>query len=94
MSDLKQFNALMRNDYTQKYLQDVLGERAPQFIANITALVANDAKLQVCEPQTIMYAAISATAMDLPLDKSQGMVYVIPYKDKKSGKTLAQLQMG
>lgn len=94
MSDLKKFNQLMRADYTQKYLQDVLGEKAAEFIANITALVANDAKLQVCEPSTIMHAAITATAMGLPLDKSQGMAYVIPYKDRKSGLTVAQFQMG
>lgn len=94
MSDLKQFNQLMRADYTQKYLQDVLGEKAPLFIANITALVANDAKLQVCEPQTIMYAAITATAMDLPFERSQGLAYVIPYKDNKTGKKVAQFQMG
>lgn len=94
MSSLKDFNALMRMDYTQGYLRDVLGEKAQSFVANLTALVSNDKKLQECEPVTIMHAAITATAMGLPFDKNQGMAYVIPYKDRKSGMTVGQFQMG
>lgn len=94
MNSLKDFNALMRKDYTQEYLRDVLGEKAQSFVANLTALVSNDKKLQECEPVTIMHAAITATAMGLPFDKNQGMAYVIPYKDRKSGMTVGQFQMG
>lgn len=94
MSSLKDFNALMRMDYTQGYLRDVLGEKAQSFVANLTALVSNDKKLQECEPVTIMHAAITATALELPLDKNLGFAYVIPYQNKRAGVSEAQFQLG
>lgn len=94
MSTLKDFNAMIRMPYTQSYLADVLGEKKDQFVTNITALVANDKKLQECVPATIMHAAITATALDLPLDKNLGFAYVIPYANKREGISEAQFQLG
>lgn len=94
MSDLKKFNQLMKLDYTQDYLSTVLGERRQSFVTSLTELVSNDKNLQQCEPETIMYAALTATAMNLPLNKSLGYAYVIPYQNKRAGTTEAQLQLG
>ncbi len=94
MSDLKKFNAVIRQQNTQAYLQDVLGAKKDDFVANLTALVANDRNLAQCEPATLMYAAMTATALDLPLDKNLGQAYVIPFKNNKAGITEAQFQMG
>jgi recombination protein RecT len=85
---LKDFNALMANPNTQAHLANVLGEKKGAFVNNVTALVANSANLQKCEPMSVMYAGIKATALDLPLDPSLGFAYVIPY-----GST-AQFQIG
>lgn len=94
MSTLKDFNLVIRNQNTQAYLADVLGEKKEGFVANLTTLVANDRNLQQCEPTTLMYAAMTATALDLPLDKNLGQAYVIPYKNGKAGNTEAQFQIG
>ena len=94
MSDLKLFNQTLRGEATQKYLQDVLGEKKGSFMNNITALVANDSKLQACEPLTLMYAAMKATALDLPLDNNLGFAYVIPYKNEAQKITEGQFQIG
>ena len=91
---LRLFNQTITNPSTQKYLADVLGERKGSFINNLTSLVANDAKLQVCEPYTLMFAAMKATALNLPLDNSLGFAYVLPYRDNKKGITVAQFQLG
>lgn len=91
-NDLKAFNAVITSEKTQSYLQSVLGERKQSFVNNLTALVANDTKLQDCKPTTLMYAAMKATALDMPLDANLGYAYVIPYQSKE-GKT-AQLQIG
>ena len=80
---LKAFNQTIQNPNTQKYLESVLGERKGSFVNNLVALVANNANLQVCEPYTIMFAAMKATALNLPLDNSLGFAYVLPYKDNK-----------
>lgn len=91
---LQKFNRAITNNKTQEYLESVLGERKGSFVNNLTALVANNASLQVCEPYTVMFAAMKATALDLPLDNSLGFAYVIPYKDNKKGITVAQFQIG
>ena len=91
---LKLFNQTITNPSTQKYLADVLGERKGSFVNNLTALVANNAMLQECEPYTVMFAAMKATALNLPLDNSLGFAYVLPYRDNKKGITVAQFQLG
>lgn len=91
---LRVFNQTITNVATQKYLADVLGERKASFVNNLTALVANNAMLQECEPYTLMFAAMKATALNLPLDNSLGFAYVLPYRDNKKGITVAQFQLG
>ena len=91
---LKLFNQTINSPSTQKYLADVLGERKMSFVNNLVALVANNAMLQECEPFTLMFAAMKATALNLPLDNSLGFAYVLPYKDNKKGITVAQFQLG
>lgn len=91
---LRLFNQTITNPSTQKYLSDVLGERKGSFVNNLTALVANNSMLQDCEPYTLMFAAMKATALNLPLDNSLGFAYVLPYKDNKKGITVAQFQLG
>ena len=94
IAPLKQFNTFIANPRTQDYLTTVLADKKASFVNNITALVSNNETLQVCVPETLMFAALKATALDLPLDQSLGFAYVLPYKDNKKGKTLAQFQMG
>ena len=89
---LQAFNRCITNSDVQSYLTQVLGEKKSSFVNNITALVANDIKLQECKPMSLIYAGIKATALDLPLDQNLGFAYVIPYKCKTG--TEAQFQMG
>ena len=91
---LKTFNQTITSPATQKYLTDLLQERKSQFVSNLSALVANNANLQECEPYTLMFAALKATALNLPIDPALGMAHVIPYKNKKRGVTEAQFQLG
>lgn len=94
MADLKLFNQTITNVKTQEYLESVLGEKKQAFVNNLTALVSNDKGLQSCEPTTLMFAALKATALDLPLDNNLGFAYVIPFKDNKLGKTVATFMCG
>lgn len=94
IAPLKQFNAFIANPRTQDYLTTVLADKKASFVNNITALVTNNAMLQACKPDTLMFASLKATALDLPLDQNLGFAYVLPYRDNKKGETLAQFQMG
>lgn len=94
MSNLKAFNQMIVAPNTQAYLQGVLGERKGEFVNNITALVANNKQLQECEPTTLMFAALKATALRLPLDPNLAQAHVIPYKNNKTRTVEAQFQLG
>lgn len=94
VTGLQLFNQTIANPKTQEYLASVLAERKGSFVNNLTALVANDTALQNCQPLTVMFAALKATALNLPLDKSLGMAFVIPYNDNKNGTKVAQFQIG
>lgn len=91
---LQLFNQTITNPSTQKYLAGVLGERKGSFVNNLIALVANNAALQECDPLTVMFAALKATALNLPLENSLGFAYCIPYRDNRTGKLVAQFQLG
>ena len=91
---LKAFNQKLSNPKTQEYLQTVLGEKKSSFVNNLTALVAGSKQLQECNAMSVMYAAIKATALDLPLDPNLGFAYVIPYKNNMESNTEAQFQIG
>ncbi len=93
-SGLKKFNELITSSRTQEYLSQVLGEKRHSFVNNLTALVANSDNLQKCNPTSVMYAAIKATALELPLDPNLGQAYVIPYENRRGGTTEAQFQIG
>lgn len=92
MANLAVFNKTIQDPRTQDYLNDVLKERKDTFVASLVSVVANNQNLQACEPITLMYAAMKATALNLPFDPNLGFAYVIPYQNK--GKTEAQFQMG
>lgn len=94
VSTLKRFNACISNEATQQYLQQVLHEKKSSFTNNIIALVSNNASLQECQPMSLIYASLKATALDLPLDPNLGFAYIIPYKNNKKGVTDAQFQIG
>lgn len=94
VSNLKNFNQTITSPSTQKYLKDLLHERMGVFVNNLTAIVANNANLQECDPYTLMFAALKGTALNLPLDPSLGMAHVVPYKNKKRGVIEAQFQIG
>jgi recombination protein RecT len=73
--------------YLNRFKQ-VLNDRAPQFIASLVQVVSSSSYLAKCDPNTIMAAAITAAALDLPIDKNLGFAHIVPYKDQ------AQFQIG
>lgn len=87
-SPIQVFTGILNHQSMQKYLLETLGDKKQEFVANITTLVSNDVKLQECEAKSVIFSALKATALDLPLDQNLGFAYVIPYKGQ------AQFQMG
>lgn len=80
--------SFVRNETTQKRINQLLGSRAPQLTTSlITAINSND-KLAKCKPESVLNAALTAASMDLPINPNLGFAYIVPYGDE------AQFQMG
>ncbi len=65
---------------------EVLGSRAPQFMASLVA-ISSQSNLARCEPRSVIASAMIAATLDLPIEKSLGFAHVVPYGD------VAQFQM-
>ncbi len=79
---------LMDSPAVKKRFEEVLCERAPQYMSSIVNLVNSDVNLKKCEPMSIIASCMVAATMDLPVDKNLGYAWVVPYGTK------AQFQMG
>lgn len=71
---------------------EVLGKRANQFMASIVA-VSSLPGLREASPKSIIAAAMVSATLDLPVNPTLGMAYVVAYKDK-DGNSEAQFQIG
>jgi recombination protein RecT len=91
---LQRFNAMLENTRTQEYLTNVLGEKKQTFVSNMVALVSNNKALSECDPSTIMFSCLKATALGLAIDPSLGLAWVLPYRDNKNNTTVATFQLG
>lgn len=78
-----------RPEYSGRFNQ-VLGERAPQFMSSIISLGAS---MPDVEPRSIIASCMIAATLDLPIDRNLGFAWVVPYRAKDKTK-YAQFQMG
>lgn len=82
----------LRSDSVQQRISALLDKNAQQFTTSLMSVVNANPVLQECRPDSILKAAITAAAMDLPINPNLGFAYIIPYKNK--GVYEAQFQMG
>jgi len=92
-SSFKDFNEKIRLPKMQSYLEDVLGAKKSEFVSNLIAVVSGNESLQKCNPTSLIYTAMKATALNLPIEPSLGKAAIIPYNDTKSGMVKAQFQV-
>ena len=68
-------------DGVKKRFGEVLGKKAPQFLASITNVVAGSSQLRKCSANSIMAAAFIAATYDLPIDSNLGFSAIVPYNE-------------
>lgn len=96
-----QIKMMLNDENIKRRFQDVLGKKAPQFMASIVNVVSASPQLKACDANSVMAAAFVAASFDLPIDSNLGFAALVPYKksfkDKETGqwykKDLAQFQM-
>lgn len=83
---------MLSDSAVKRRFEELLGDRTPQFITSVIGLMNTNKQLNECEPGTVIGACAMAAAIDLQVGSGFGYCGIIPFKDNKSGKTLAQYQ--
>lgn len=73
--------SMISQDTVKKKFAEVLGQKAPQFLASITNVVAGSNQLKQCSANSIMSAAFVAATYDLPIDSNLGFSAIVPYNE-------------
>lgn len=73
----------LNRDDIQSYLRDVIGQNKDKFITNLVSATNQNKELQKCTSLSLMSGALTATTLNLSLNKSFGYVYLVPFKNKK-----------
>lgn len=62
--------------------QNALGNNSSSFVASVIDLYNTDKGLQECNPNQVVMEALKAAVLKLPINKSLGYAYVLPFKNK------------
>ncbi len=80
--------SVLQKTEIKKRFEEVLGSRANAFSSSIISAVNANAQLKECNPMSVISAAMIAASIDLPINPSLGLSYIVPYKGS------AQFQVG
>lgn len=83
-----QFELAITDKSMNDYLKSVIGAKTNEFVSNMVAMVNQNPSLINIPANELINAGLQATSMGLPLEKSLGCAYVIPFKGH------AQFQIG
>ena len=64
----------------QEQFKNALAENRNLFIASLIDLYASDKNLQQCDPAALVREALKAAVLQLPIAKSLGFAWIVPYK--------------
>ena len=87
-------NFLMGDAIKRKINEVVGGANGQRFITAILSAVSTNPALQDCEHSSIISAAFLGESLKLSPSPQLGQYYLVPFKDKKRGCTVAQFQLG
>lgn len=90
----KSVKALLESENIKGRFDEILKERAPQYLSSIITLVNNDDMLKKADPYSVITSAMIAATLDLPIEKNLGFAYIIPYYDKNTKGQIASFQLG
>ena len=79
-------NTMLDGEKLRGRFNELLGQRAPQFISSLVSLVNADANMQQAfyeAPMTVIQSALKAASFDLPIDQNLGYAYIVPFKNSK-----------
>ena len=89
------FSTFMTSNAVQKRIGSMIGgDGGPRFISSVVSAVSVNPMLAQCDYGTILSAALLGESLKLSPSPQLGQYYMVPFKDKKRGTTVAQFQLG
>ena len=79
---------ILANESMKKKFTEILGKKAPGFMASILSLYNSDSNFTKVDGYSVVNSALIAATLDLPINKEFGFAWIIPYGNK------AQFQVG
>jgi recombination protein RecT len=67
----------------QEQFRNALRDNTGPFVASIIDLYNSDSSLQNCEPKAVIMEALKAAVLKLPINKSLGFAWIVPYNNNK-----------
>lgn len=75
-----QFKMVLNENSIRAQLKNSLKEKSGAFMSSMLDLYAGDGYLQNCDPRAVAMECLKAASLDLPIVKSLGFAYIVPYK--------------
>lgn len=89
------FSAFMAGEGVKRKIGEIIaGKKGDGFITSIVACVSNNPALSACDNGTILSAGLQGAALDLSPSPALGHFYMVPFEDRKNGRTVATFQIG
>jgi len=89
------FSNFLTAPIVKNKINEIIGGSGGQrFITQILSAVTNNPALQECEQMTILNCAFLGESLKLSPSPQLGQYYMVPFKDKKKGSTVATFQLG
>lgn len=92
VSPINQMKNLLENKGMQNLFADAVKDNKDRFLASLIDLYNGDSYLQGCDPKEVAMEALKAATLNLPINKSLGYAYIVPFKNKN--KLVPQFQIG
>lgn len=80
ISKVDSLKSILNADSVQAQFKNALAENSSSFVASLIDLYSGDNYLQNCDPKLVVMQALKAAVLKLPIIKSLGQAYIIPYK--------------
>lgn len=84
--------SFFEKDTVRTQLKNAMQDNADSFVASVIDLYTGDDTLQNCHPELVGMQALKAAVLKLPIIKSLGFAYIVPFK--KDGKQIPQFMIG
>lgn len=75
------FKSVINSASIRNRVTACLGENAGAFVSSMLDLYTGDNYLQNCNPEAVAMECLKAASLKLPINKSLGFAYVVPYKN-------------